>query len=309
MESVESVSEIASLFEKLRAQVAQFAVSEDADIRALGKSKRGLNYCESELRKLADVLKECSGQVNAALDRVARELAAITNTSVAIEMNGKSAKISDIPSGDFESRSDNIIPSNGWVNVAKKRGKNVPTSTTPILKPLPVAQYEDVQIVPGYSRKCIHIDNRQEALKYLGRICVLQNGLTVVAIEDYVIPLWVPDRQADGLPPYKVIDHNDPTSVVDPTRNKFYVDPVLNPASMDTGNFLLQTHIRPISTPVNSTNYCVRVGGAKTIIADLALCSQAQLAYARRYYLSGIMTAIMIADTERKLPKPQQREV
>lgn len=295
METTDSIAELTATFDRLSVVIGKLAISEDADHRAAGKSKKALDFCNARLRELNIKVAESSVKVYSVLDRIAKELAAITGNTE-----------TKILSRDTIIHGEN--GSSDWVTKVKK-GKKTSGSKTPptevgVPRELSRVQYDEVEVVHGYRRRCITIARREEALNFPGRICViLGSGLMVVGIEDYVIPLWVPELQDDGRQPYKVIDHVDPKSVVDPGRNNFFIDPVLNNASVDTGNFLAQTHIRPISSSkIGGTQYCVRVGGSNTIVSDLAQCSASQLAFARRFYFSGLMRGIMIIDTERKMP-------
>lgn len=318
METTDPIAELNVVFENLRGMIGKLAIAEDADHRAAGKSKKALEFCETKLRDLSLDVDGFSERVRIVLDRITKELAAITSGTAVLPV--KAGKIADCGIAST-AITDNIPPGNAhtgtngtdWVTKVKKGKKTTSTvpkspsseSSIPARMTKSEVQYDEVQVVPGYRRKCIMITRREEALNHLGRFCVIiSSGLVVVGVEDYILPLWIPELQNDSRWPRKVIDHNDPKSVVDPTRNDFFIDPVQNSASVDTGNFLTQTHIRPISyAKVGGTQYCVRVGGSETIVADLAQCSASQLAFARRYFLSGLMRAIMIIDTERKIQK------
>ncbi len=299
METPDPTAELDALFGTLRGVIRKLSVSEDADHRTAGRSKKALELCKVRLGEFSNLVSEQTEQVHTVLNRIASELAAITNSAATPLLTStkevKEHRITEL---------DNIVAkpkTNGteWVKVRK--GKKV--TPIPISPSIEELKYDEVQVVPGYRRKCISISKREESLLYPGRICVIiGSGLLVFSLEDYIIPLWVPELQSDLHKPYKVIDHNNPKTVVNPSRNEFFIDPVQNSASVDTGNFLAQTHVRPISiAKLGGTQYCVRIGGSETVISDLAQCSTSQLAFARRYYLSGIMRALMIIDTERKI--------
>lgn len=307
METTDPIAELNAVFNTLGAMIRKLAVAEDADHRTAGRSKKALELCKSRLGEFTTNVDKQAEQVNTLLERIASELAAITNgvaPPTKVHTAAQNGKIVDVVDNIRPARSSAAPRDSEWVTQVKKGKKSVvAVPASPSLVRAPDTPREDAQIVPGYHRQCISISHRDECMRYPGRFCVIAgSGLIVYSVEDYVLPFWVPELQPDGQKPYKVIDHVEPETVVDPSRSAFHIDPTRNPASTDTGNFLALTHIRPISiAKLGGTQYCVRVGGNGTIVQDIAMCSPEQLAFAERFYLSGTAAAVMIIDARRKI--------
>lgn len=302
MEHSDNTAQLNTIFDNLEAYLKQLSVAPDADHRVAGRCKRALNHVNERLCSVKRLLDEKQAAAQMVLDRIRNELAELDPVGTDKPAKAKPVMVAS-PSSVRSTSPDNlsmaaVVKNSAGGEWLSRVGGRVVSVDRAAIKSM-----EEFPIAPKFSYPFRVISKREDCLKYPGQLCWLSSrNLPLVAVAGVIITAAIPRRFSPDMKDRitKVLAHRDPESVDCPNEDNFYIDPLRNPRSSDTGNLMADTQIRPASLEVPGGRYAVRVGGYDTIVDDLALCSLDQLEYAFRFFSSGLMTAILIAETIQK---------
>lgn len=291
------------LFDGLENVLKQLSVPIDADHRTAGKCKRTLNLFSERLTTIKRMLDEKQQAAQATLDRIRSELEELDPvnkldpTKLDTTKPKVMANIVSVPRGGSISPEPTLpagakVAANGeWLSRVNGRVVSLDRAAVKSMDEFPIAH--------KFSYPFRVINKREDCFKYPGQLCWLgPRNLPLVAVGGVILSASIPKRFALGTKEHvvKVLAHRDPESVEHPNQDDYYVDPLRNQRSSDTGNLMANTIVSPVTADEAGGRYAVRVGGYDTIGADLSVCSLEQLEYAFRFYSGGLMTAILIAE-------------
>lgn len=285
------------LFDGLENVLKQLSVPIDADHRTAGKCKRSLNLFSERLTTIKRMLDEKQQAAQATLDRIRSELEELDPITKLDNTKLKTVSVGSVPRGGSISP-EPILPtatktsaSGEWLSRVNGRVVSLDRAAVKSMDEFPIAH--------KFSYPFRVINKREDCFKYPGQLCWLgPRNLPLVAVGGVILSASIPKRFALGTKEHvvKVLAHRDPESVEHPNQDDYYVDPLRNQRSSDTGNLMANTIVSPVTADEAGGRYAVRVGGYDTIGADLSVCSLEQLEYAFRFYSGGLMTAILIAE-------------
>lgn len=288
------------LFDGLENVLKQLTVPIDADHRTAGKCKRSLNLFSERLTTIKRMLDEKQQAAQATLDRIRSELEELDPIKLDTT---KPTLQRPVPSVVSVPRGGSISPEPTMPAVAKAAANGEWLSRVNgrvvSLDRAAVKSMDEFPIAHKFSYPFRVINKREDCFKYPGQLCWLgPRNLPLVAVGGVILSASIPKRFALGTKEHvvKVLAHRDPESVEHPNQDDYYVDPLRNQRSSDTGNLMANTIVSPVTADEAGGRYAVRVGGYDTIGADLSVCSLEQLEYAFRFYSGGLMTAILIAE-------------
>lgn len=294
MEAVDNTMQIGPMFDNLENILKQLSVPVDTDHRTAGKCKRALNIFSERLTAVKRMLDEKQLAAQAALDRIRSELEELDPTS---KPTSQRTNVAQVPRGGSISPEPILsamakTPAGGeWLSRVNGRVVSLDRAAVKSMDEFPIAH--------KFSYPFRVINKREDCFKYPGQLCWLgPRNLPLVAVGGVILSASIPKRFALGTKEHvvKVLAHRDPESVEHPNQDDYYVDPLRNQRSSDTGNLMANTIVSPVTADEAGGRYAVRVGGYDTISADLSVCSLEQLEYAFRFYSGGLMTAILIAE-------------
>lgn len=294
MEAIDNTMQLGPMFDSLENVLKQLSVPIDADHRTAGKCKRTLNLFSERLTTVKRMLDEKQLAAQAALDRIRSELEELDPTG---KPAAQRTSIMQVPRGGSNSP-EPVVPavakppaSGEWLSRVNGRVVSLDRAAVKSMDEFPIAH--------KFSYPFRVINKREDCFKYPGQLCWLgPRNLPLVAVGGVILSASIPKRFALGTKEHvvKVLAHRDPESVEHPNQDDYYVDPLRNQRSSDTGNLMANTIVSPVTADEAGGRYAVRVGGYDTIGADLSVCSLEQLEYAFRFYSGGLMTAILIAE-------------
>lgn len=297
---MDSVDPTAHLFDSLENSLKQLAVTPDADYRVAGKCKRSLIFFSTRLTTIKRMLDDAQLAAQQVLDRTRNELDELDPTaSIATKPKPVMPHIvsPQVPRGGSSSPEPIVAPTakpaNGGEWLSRVGGRVVSVDRAA------VKSMEEFPIALKFSYPFRVVNKREDCFKYPGQLCWLgPRNLPLVAVGGVIITASIPRRFAAGPKErvVKVLAHRDPENVEHPNQDDYYVDPLRNHRSSDTGNLMANTVVCPVTGDEPGGRYAVRVGGYDTVIADISACSLEQLEYAFRFYSGGLMTAILIAE-------------
>jgi len=296
MEPIDQTAQLGAMFDSLENVLKQLTVPIDADHRTAGKCKRSLNMFSDRLTTVKRMLDEKQTAAQSALDRIRSELEELDPTVKPSQRVTSNTVVSPMPRAGSISPEPAVVaaktPNGGeWLSRVNGRVVSLDRAAVKTMEEFPIAH--------KFSYPFRVINKREDCFKHPGQLCWLApRSLPLVAVGGVILSASIPKRFALGSKEHvvKVLAHRDPESVEHPNHDDYYVDPLRNPRSSDTGNLMANTIISPVTADEAGGRYAVRVGGYDTIMADISVCSLEQLEYAFRFYSGGLMAAILIGE-------------